>query len=227
MRMHEEHCRRVRLRCLNMWHTEGTYALPASALPVANRDVNPETLPVANIHPRNAVRAATLPVPTPVQRAALPATLHVTNRDGTYPPVDQVRAFSLSRTHLSGNLAPRFPAQDIRLRWGSPNYVPGLDHVREFTTWDVFTSEVPPTESEPEAPPEPAWPRMLQFRTLDDWINDGAATTSQTEAAPWTVRSSSSSQSQGAICEPELEPDSLGDEAEPSISSPPDDIHLL
>lgn len=212
MRMHEEHCRRVRLRCLNMWHTEGTYALPASALPVANRDVNPETLPVANIHPRNAVRAATLPVPTPVQRAALPAILPVTNRDGTYPPVDQVRAFSLSRTHLSGNLAPRFPHQDIRLRRGGPNYVPGLDHVREFTTWDVFTSEVPPTE--PEASPEPAWP-------------DDAATTSQTEAAPWTVRSSSSSQSQGAICEPELEPDSLGDEAEPSISSPPDDIHLL
>jgi hypothetical protein len=224
MLMHEEHCRRMRLRYLNMWHTEGRNAVRAAASPL----ILPVTQPVPNIHPRNAVRAATLPVPTPVQlhpARTLPATLHVTNRDGTYPPVDQVRAFSLSRTHLSGNLAPRFPAQDIRLRWGSPNYVPGLDHVREFTTWDVFTSEVPPTE--PEASPEPAWPRMLQFRTLDDWMNDDAATTSQTEAAPWTVRSSSSSQSQGAICEPELEPDSLGDEAEPSISSPPDDIHLL
>ena len=194
-----------------MWHTEGRNALPASALPVANRDGNPVTLPVANIHPRNAVRAATLPVPTPVQ-------LH---------PARTLPATHLSRTHLSGNLAPRFAAQDIRLREGTPNYVPGLDHVREFTTWDVFTSEVPPTDSEPEAPPEPAGPRMLQFRTLDDWINDDAATTSQTEAAPWTVRSSSSSQSQGAIGEPELEPDSLGDEAEPSITSPPDDIYLI
>ena len=66
---------------------------------------------------------------------------------------------------------------------------------------------------------------MFQERTLEDIISSGNLgdmtdeSTSPTELAPFSVRSSNSPGG-----EPEQEPE---DEAIPSITSPPDDIYLI
>jgi hypothetical protein len=67
---------------------------------------------------------------------------------------------------------------------------------------------------------------MFQERTLQDIVRSGdlgditpEESTSPTELAPFSVRSSNSPGG-----EPEQEPE---DEAIPSITSPPDDIYLL